>query len=109
MSRFDEIVHGFRRECAEDYVGLWQISHVLKEHGDDVGTEQIVAVVAALLEDPEIAVGQFDDGRFVEWTGSPEGRIERIRGELIQLGAAPDIGDVAWLVQRPGERDPRQS
>lgn len=102
MSRFDVVVDGFRRECAEDYVGLWQISQALKESSGDSRTEQIVAVVAALLEDPEIAVGQFDDGRFVKWSGSREGRIERVRGELIQLGAAPDIGDVAWLVRRPG-------
>jgi hypothetical protein len=102
MSWFEEMVEGFRRECAEDHVGLWQISRALKDLGGEWGTERIVAVVAALLEDADVAVGQFDGGRFVEWSGSREERIERIRGELLRLGGAPDIGDVAWLVQRSG-------
>jgi hypothetical protein len=106
MPWFEKMVDGFRRECAEDYVGLWQIAHALKEFSRDSRTEQIVAVVAALLEDPEIAIGQFDDGRFVEWAGSREARIERVRRELLELGGAPDIGDVAWLVQRSGQTNP---
>jgi hypothetical protein len=106
MPWFEEMVEGFRRECAEDYVGLWQIAYALKETGGDSRTDQIVAVVAALLEDPEIAIGQFGDGRFVEWAGSREEHVQKIRGELLELGGAPDIGDVAWLVQRPGETNP---
>jgi class 3 adenylate cyclase len=102
MPLFEEIVNGFRRECADDYVGLWQISRALKDFTGESHTEDIVSVVAALLEHHAITVGQFEGGRFVEWAGSREERMDRIRRELLQLGTEPDIGDVAWLVERRG-------
>lgn len=95
-----DIVDGFRRESAEDYVGLWQISRAVKELSGPSQAEKIVVVVAALLEDGDIAVGQFKEGQFVEWIGSREEHLGRIHRELLQLGADPDIGDVAWLVKR---------
>lgn len=101
MTWFEEVVEGFRRECAEDYVGLWQISRALKDHDGASGTEQILAIVAALLADRDIVAGQFEDGRFIEWSGRREENVARIRNELVRLGTDPDIGDVAWLVERP--------
>jgi hypothetical protein len=101
MLSFQEVVDEFRRECAEDYVGLWQISRALKSYGGGADhLEEILSVVSALLEKPGIVVGQFENDRFVEWGGSDEEHVDRLRRELFDLGKEPDIGDVAWLIQR---------
>jgi len=101
MDRTGELAAVFRRECAEDFVGLWQISRALgagatrAEHA-----EEIIAVVNAMLDDDTVAIGQFKDGEFVEWK-DPHGEImDRLRCELIALDRKPTIGEVAWLVQR---------
>jgi len=95
-----EIVDGFRRECSEDYVDLWQISRAVEELSGHPGLEQILTIAAELLKDGGVVVGQFENGHFVKWSGSVQEQIIRIRRELHQLGGVVDIGDVAWLVSK---------
>ena len=70
MPLTDAMGDGFWRECA-DYVGLGQIAGVLEDACAGPGTAAILEVGAALLADGDVAVGQFENGRFVEGEGTP--------------------------------------
>ena len=102
MQSIDEVVHELRQECEEDYVGLWEVARLLQEFRLGVGSrgQTIAAVAAALLADPEITIGQFEDKVFQEWPGDTADRVERLKRELSNLGRAPDIGEVAWIAKR---------
>ena len=102
MATFEQVVADLRAECSDDYVGLWEVVRLLRDGGmgSAESAERIVAVVAALLDDPEITIGQFADGTFREWPGNAQDRVARLERELVALGRTPDIGDVAWLVRR---------
>ncbi len=93
----------FRSECSEDYVGLWQIAKALGTEPDFLKRmDALVEVVHTILEEEDIAIGQFVDGDFTEWPGDRHQSAERVRLELRRLGRDPDIGEVAWLVKRTG-------
>ncbi len=88
-----------RVECAEDYVGLWQIGRSLgDEQISGAGrTELIVQVATHLLADETVRLGQFKEGVFEPWPGDATVQLERLRNELQQLGHAPDIGEIGWF------------
>jgi hypothetical protein len=92
----------FRQECAEDYVGLWQIARSLgsEQIPNAVRTDLIVDVTAHLLADETIRLGQFKEEVFVPWTGAVAAQLERLRTELQQLDRAPDIGEIGWFAAR---------
>jgi hypothetical protein len=104
MNSLQDIVDSFRRECAEDYIGLWQISRAVRKVGNPPEhLDLIVSVVEALLQQDHIAIGQFDGERFVEWQGDSDDQVMRLRRELLELGKDPDIGEIGWLTRRPAE------
>jgi len=104
MTDFEEDDVGFvarqvSEEAANDYVGLWEVHSLLMERGNST-SERIVQVVASLLQDERIEIGQFTDGVFHAWPGEKEKKLSRLRQELDVLQRPPDIGDVAWLVMQ---------
>jgi hypothetical protein len=103
MTEFDADVADLMREAENDYVGIWEVFRLAHRAGRDGKATvaiQALAMVEALLRDPEMLIGQFDGGEFRPWTGERSGWLQRIRAELEQLGREPDIGEVAWVVKR---------
>lgn len=92
------IVHELVTETAEDDVGLWRVHQKLDRLGE-ASTERIVQIVAQILHDDRIQIGQFSDAGFEVWPERGEARLARLQRELEELGHAPNIGEVAWLVQ----------
>lgn len=89
----------FRHECAEDYVGLWQIARSLESEQipSAVRTDLIIDVTTHLLADETIRLGHFKEGVFEPWTGAVAAQLERLRTELQPLDCAPDIGEIGWF------------
>jgi hypothetical protein len=101
MDQARQLAAEFRRECAEDYVGLWQISRAIGTSASaSQHTDRIVEVVGAILDDDNIAIGDFEEGTFVEWRADRAVIQDRLRHKLAALDREPDIGEVAWLTQR---------
>lgn len=91
-----------REECGEDYVGLWVVHRLLTEHIADLDSpiDATLSVVAEVLSDGSIQIGQFQNGRFVRWSGTTDETLKELRSQLVALGRAPDIGEIAWLASR---------
>lgn len=101
MVTLDQAAAALRADCAEDYVGIWEVSRHLRESGWKGSLmDDVVSVVGKLLEDPSIMIGQFHDNVFEAWPGSIEAQLGRVAAELQDLGRDPDIGEIAWLAQR---------
>lgn len=93
----EPIIRQFRVEAEEDYVGMWEISRAIESLEEPDQSELITQVVAALLDEPSVVLGQFEGESFVPWPGGREDWIERVRTELRAYGGKPDIGDIGWL------------
>lgn len=95
------LIEDLRRECDDDYVGLWQIAplHRSADMPFTAITDLIGEVAAGLLAHPEIVFGQFRDYVFEPWPGDPESHLARILTELEQLGHAPSIGEIGWFMR----------
>jgi hypothetical protein len=93
-----QIVTHVRKEASDDYVGVWVVHRLLVEIGNS-STELITQVVDRVLDDDRIEIGDFCDGVFHAWAGDKKAKLRRVRQDLVTLGHAPDIGDVAWLIQ----------
>jgi hypothetical protein len=98
-STLQDIASQVRREAAEDYVGLWQISRLLRSavvSSDSTLTD----LLHQLLTDGSMDIGQFEGKTFHPWAGTTDSKIARVSSELTKLGRDPDIGEIAWLVLR---------
>ncbi len=101
MMNLDQFTTALRADCAEDYVGIWEVARHLRDAGWGGSlTDDVLSVVGKLLEDPSIMIGQFRDNIFEAWPGTVEAQLGRVTTELKELGRDPDIGEIAWLVQR---------
>ena len=102
MQAIADIVSALRKECSEDYVGLWQISRVLTDANVPAIELSTLTldVVSELLSDSRVDIGQFHEGVFVQWQGETEHKVSRLKTELQALGRPPDIGEIAWLAEQ---------
>jgi len=102
MTALARMVSELRQECSEDYVGVWQITRMLRDEGHTPVEmpDRVVEVVAALLSDGRVDIGQFEDEAFTAWQGDVGAKVSRLKAELQALGREPDIGEVAWLAER---------
>lgn len=98
------VVSELRRECREDYVGLWQVLARLSGARVRPTREDVVAIAMALLDDPSIVVGEFDDEGFAAWAGTRAQVRERLAEAIGRAAWPPDIGDVAWFTAGIGEK-----
>jgi hypothetical protein len=95
------LIAEFRREAAEDFVGLWEVFQSLSMVEDPrQRQEAVLTVVAELLTPGDLVLGDFQGNDFVPWLGNVEAQISRVRTELRQLGRDPDIGEIAWIADR---------
>ncbi len=107
MSDIEAIAEEFRQELGEDYVGLWRFFRVAfertgKRDPNDL-QEVVLGIVASLFDAGGLSVGQFESKKFVEWNGTPDEIIARIRRECRSLGRAPNIGEICWFTVRSEE------
>src|SRR5258708_26189540 len=94
-----EVQNDFLSESREDLVGLWSVIWRIKNEmgeNDPLRVQALsVDILRALLNDGLIKAGvPNDEGEFVEWCGSTETILTRIKEEWDHLGREPDIGDV---------------
>lgn len=94
-----DIASQVRREAAEDYVGLWQISRLLRD-GAVPGHATLTDVLRQLLADDSMDIGQFEGKTFHPWAGTTDSKVQRVSSELAKLGRDPDIGEIGWVVVR---------
>jgi hypothetical protein len=79
-----------RRECAEDYVGLWWLPGTVRHHlptASEADRKSFsLQIVEQLLADPSIVVGQFHEMQFQPWTSTAKEACDRISSELGRIG-----------------------
>jgi hypothetical protein len=105
MDSIEEILNDIRKECFEDYVGLWTIPwHFREIYGiNDVAVRRTESfkVIERLLELPDIGVGQFNESRsFDFWNLSASDVLKKLASEWDALGHEPSIGDIAWFTAK---------
>ena len=102
----NELVSEFLREANDDFVGLWEIVHVLERQIGDARAlrDQTLDVARELLARGLLAGGlSSSDDDFHPWPDQrPDAVIARIRSEWIALGRTPNIGDIVWF-SRPDQ------
>ncbi|MBI5623803.1 MAG: hypothetical protein HY924_08500 [Elusimicrobia bacterium] len=98
----------FRRECAEDHVGLWSIVRSLRiTFGENLARQLVrdatMEIVTNLLQSRTIKPGfPASNGRdFEPWNLSPDEAIARIQSEWDELGREPTIGEIVWFTSVP--------
>jgi|SRR5437870_9143131 len=101
--RIVEAAKDLRRECAEDYVGLWclpsQILHYVKLPPGVERKALSLEIAQQLLSDPDIIVGQFHKLEFQPWNLSARNSYDRISREWDALGKEPGLGDICWFTE----------
>ena len=94
-------------EGTEDYVGLWEIIHDLRDCCPQANPKQIrlmtIEAIREILESGFMEIGMFEsvDGKNSEyqiWNLDIDSIIERIEKEWDELGRAPNIWEIALLV-----------
>src|SRR5438067_12551700 len=93
-----------RRECAEDYVGLWWLPGTVLHHlptASEADRKSLsLQIVEQLLADPNVVVGQFHEMEFQPWTNTAKEAYDRISKEWDALGKEPGLGDICWFVEK---------
>jgi hypothetical protein len=97
------------QEAQSDVVGLWavlsQVKQNLRPATDEDAKTATLAVVGEALAEQALVAGEFVErdnlaAEFVPWSMVPEEALARIRREWDELGREPDIGEIAWFVDR---------
>lgn len=103
IGQIEESAERFRTECETDAVGIWQIVKAASAAQSTYGVAAIAVAIARLvLADGTVVLGQFDEGKFVQWEGDVEQQLHRLEREIVTRDARVDIGDIGWLVTKAG-------
>jgi hypothetical protein len=102
-------------EGTEDYVGLWEIIHELRDYFPQANPNQIrlmtIEATREILESGFMEIGMFEsvDGKNWEyqiWNLDIDSIINRIEKEWDELGREPNIWEIALLVTtEKGEKE----
>ncbi len=105
----------FILEGTEDYVGLWEIIHDLRDYFPKANPQEIrlvtIEATREILESGLMEIGMFEsiDGKNWEyqiWNLDIDSIINRIETEWGELGRAPNIWEIAVLVTtKKGEKE----
>jgi hypothetical protein len=88
-------------EALDDWLHLADVAWAARQFARSEGKQDVVAaatqVLAALLHDDLIQIGEVSDGGFFEWDVPPDEAIARVGREWLALNRHPQPGDVCWL------------
>lgn len=101
-ARTKDLIDAFLREMNDDYVGLWQIVHVLREEWGVVSPadlrKQTMLIVRQLLSHPEVKAGLLSTAHgFLPWNSNLEESMLRISRDWDALGRDPTLSEVAYF------------
>jgi len=96
----EEYVEALLSDIENDYLGLWEVSHLL--HGPGVPTvaarrELGMNLVRDLVSQHGLIPGFLTEGGFVLWLIDPIDAVARIDREWRELGRDPNISEVCWF------------
>lgn len=99
----------FILESTEDEIGLWEVvsevRHTTQESDEQIIRMKVIENIRDILLSGFMSIGIFEcvdnsskELEFRVWKTSIEESLNRIEREWDDLGKAPSIGDIAWLV-----------
>ena len=100
--RAERLEHELLEEMKDDYVGLWEIAHLVRSElgveDPDAVREDTLHIIEEMLMQGWIRPGVATaDGGFVPWQTDPGRWLLTISESWDRLGRTPTVGDVAWF------------
>lgn len=102
MKNLSEVRRELLLEGLTDYVGVWEVSWILRRLMPSRTTDEIrdtaMEVLDPLIREGLIEVGTLrEHGGFLAWTCTAEQALVRIDEEWRSLGQDPNIGQICWF------------
>lgn len=85
------------KEGTDDYLGLWEVVTIAREHEPHIQRKDILGSLEFLLLKELIEAGWPGDGEFLRRGGTAEFIIQWIAREWQKLGHDPQMGEVIWF------------